>query len=105
MLSRIGYIRIENSALMKIGKLVGVFLLAELLFTLAEIAIGLYSLVSEEYEVIHWLIAGSGTPFFYIELVAIAVGLIPLTKDKRNLVLTGSAIAFFAVSMIKYNMI
>lgn len=99
------YIAIEDNTLSKIGKVAAVLLVGELLFLLAEVAIGLYAKAGEEYEVIHWLVAGKGVPFFYIELVTIIAGIALLAKGKKGMLTLGAAVGFFAVFMVKYNLL
>lgn len=104
-LNRKGYIAIQSATLSQIGKIAAVFLAGELLFTLAEVATGLYAKSGEEFEVIHWLAAGEGAPFFYVELAAIVIGIILLARGKKGALTLGAAVGFFAVLMIKYNLL
>ena len=104
-LRKTGYIRIEDGVLSRIGKFAAVFLGGELLFVLSEVAIGLYAGAGEEFELIHWLVAGEGAAFFYVELIAIVAGMILLAKGKKGTLVLGAAVGFFAVLMVKYNML
>ncbi len=46
---------------------------------------------------------GAGAPFFWIEIVAIILGLILLFNKKPSTLMLGAVIAIFAIFMIKYN--
>ena len=81
------------------------FLFFELFVVLGETAIGLYAGAGEESAIIHWLIAGEGAVFFWVELVAVIAGLVLLfNKNPKTLVL-GAAVAIFGIFMIKYNLL
>jgi dimethyl sulfoxide reductase membrane subunit len=105
VLNKSGYINTSDEQLMKIGKLAGFFLLFELFVVIGEAAIGLYAGAGEEAEIIHWLVAGEGAPFFWVELVAILVGIVLLFSKKSGTLVLGAAIAIFAIFMIKYNLL
>jgi dimethyl sulfoxide reductase membrane subunit len=105
VLNKSGYIDMSNEQLAKIGKLAGVFLIFELFVVIGEAAIGLYAGAGEEAEIIHWLVAGEGAPFFWVELVAILVGIVLLFSKKPGTLVLGAAIAIFAIFMIKYNLL
>ncbi|MEA5025600.1 hypothetical protein SDC9_22119 [bioreactor metagenome] len=104
-LNKSGYIDMRDEQLAKIGKLAGVFLLFELFVALGEAIIGVYVGVGEDAEIIHWLVAGSGAPYFYVELIAIIAGMVLLFSKKPGSLVLGAAIALFAIFMIKYNLL
>lgn len=105
VLNKSGYIEIGGAQLAKLSKLAGAFLLFELFVVLGEVAIGLYAGSGEEAEIIHWLVAGQGAPFFWVELIAIIVGLVLLFNAKPGVIVPGAAVALFAILMIKYNLL
>lgn len=104
-LNKSGYIEISSQKLTKLGKIAGVFLLAELLIIVSEIVTGLYPGGGEESEIIHWLVAGEGAAFFWIEILAIVAGLVLLFNKKPGMLVIGSGASIFAIFMIKYNLI
>lgn len=105
ILNKSGYIEISSDKLSKLGKIAGAFLFFELFVVLGETAIGLYAGAGEESAIIHWLIAGEGAVFFWVELVAVIAGLVLLfNKNPKTLVL-GAAVAIFGIFMIKYNLL
>ena len=105
VLNKSGYIHISADKLSKLGKLAAVFLFFELFVVPGEAAIGLYAGSGEEAEIIHWLVSGKGAPFFWVEIVAIVVGLVLLFSKKTSGLVLGSAISIFAIFMIKYNLL
>ncbi|KTE90301.1 oxidoreductase, partial [Desulfitobacterium hafniense] len=105
VLNKNGYIEMSSEQLAKIGKLAGVFLAFELFVVLGEAAIGLYAGAGEETEIIHWMVAGAGAPFFWVELIAIVAGLVLLFSKKPGTLIWGAVIALFAIFMIKYNLL
>lgn len=100
-----GYISIEDSVLSKMGRFGALFLAGELVVVLSETVIGLYAGSGEEAEVIHWLITGEGALFFFVELFAIVLGIALLLKGTKNVLVAGAVVGFFAVFMIKYNLL
>jgi molybdopterin-containing oxidoreductase family membrane subunit len=100
-----GYISIKDGVLSNMGRFGAMFLAGELIIVLSEAVIGLYAGSGEEAEVIHWLITGEGASFFYVELCAIVLGSVLLLKGKKNMLVTGAVVGFFAVFLIKYNLI
>ena len=104
-LNKSSYIAISLDKLGKLGKLTAVFLFFELFVVLGETAIGLYAGSGEEAEIIHWLVKGEGAPFFWVEVIAIVVGLVLLLSKKPGTLVSGSAISIFAIFMIKYNLL
>ena len=105
ILNKIGYIDISSEKLSKLGKLAALCLFFELFVVLGEAVIGLYAGAGEEAEIIHWLIAGEGAPFFWIELIALIAGLVLLLSRKPGTLISGSAVSIFAIFMIKYNLL
>jgi len=105
ILNKSGYIDISQEKLSKIGKLAAAFLFFELFVVLEEVAIGIYAGSGEEAEIIHWLVRGEGAPFFWVELIAIVVGLVLLFSKKTGTLVVGSAVSIFAIFMIKYNLL
>ncbi|KTE91103.1 hypothetical protein AT727_05755 [Desulfitobacterium hafniense] len=69
---------------------------------MGEVLIGLYAGSGEEAKIIHWMVSGKGAPFFWVELVAIIVGLV-LLFGKANR--AGVGVALVAILMIKYNLL
>lgn len=105
VLNKSGYIDISSDKLIKLGKLAAVFLCFELFVVLGEAAIGLYAGSGEEAEIIHWLVAGEGAPFFWVELIAIVAGLVLLFSKKPGALVAGSVVSLLAIFMIKYNLL
>lgn len=107
ILNKTGRIEISRDKLDKLAKITGVCLLFELFVVLGEVLIGLYAGSGEEAKIIHWLVAGKGAPFFWIEFVAIVVGVaLSLKRNSRTAVtVTAAGVSIFAVFMIKYNLL
>ena len=105
VLNKNGYIEISTQKLSKLGKIAGVFLLAQLMIVLSEVAIGLYPGGGEEAVVIQWLVSGAGAPFFWIQMIAIVAGLVLLFKGKPSTLIIGAGVSIFAIFMIKYNLL
>lgn len=105
VLNKSGYIEISAGKLSKLGKLAAVFLFFELFVVLGEAAIGLYAVSGEEAKIIHWLVAGEGAPFFWVELIAIIAGLVLLFSKKPGTLVIGAGVSIFAIFMIKYNLL
>ncbi|KTE92432.1 oxidoreductase [Desulfitobacterium hafniense] len=105
VLNKSGYIDISSEQLAKIGKLAGIFLFFELFVVLGEAIIGLYAGAGEEAEIIHWMVLGEGAPFFWVELIAIILGLVLLFNKKPSTLVLGAVVAIFAIFMIKYNLL
>ncbi|MEM5816588.1 MAG: NrfD/PsrC family molybdoenzyme membrane anchor subunit [Desulfitobacterium hafniense] len=103
LLNKTGYIQISTGQLNKLGKLAGIFLLFELFVVVGEVLIGLYAGSGEEAEIIQWMVSGDGAPFFWVELMAIAAGLVLLFNNKT--VTAGAGVSIFAIFMIKYNLL
>jgi molybdopterin-containing oxidoreductase family membrane subunit len=106
-LNKSGRIEIDGDKLNKLSKLAGIFLLVELFVVLGEVSIGLYAGQGEEATIIQWLVAGEGAPFFWVELIAIVVGLILFSRKNSNtyVIVTGAGISIFSIFMIKYNLL
>lgn len=105
LLQKSGYIAMSDERLAKLGKIAGVFLFVELLVVLGEVAVGLYPGGGEETKIMEWLVLEEGAPFFWIELIAIVLGLVLLLNKKIGTVKIGAGIAIFAIFMIKYNLL
>jgi molybdopterin-containing oxidoreductase family membrane subunit len=105
ILNKSGYIEISSDKLSKLGKIAGFFLFFELFVVLGETAIGLYAGAGEESAIIHWLIAGEGTVFFWVELIAVIAGIILLLNKNPKTLVLGAAVAIFGIFMIKYNLL
>lgn len=107
ILNKSGYIQMSSDQLKKLGKIAGVFLLFELFVVLGEVCIGLYTGGGEESIIIYWLVAGKGAPFFWVEILAIVVGLVVLASNnaKTTVIVTGAGVSIFAIFMIKYNLL
>ncbi|KTE92428.1 oxidoreductase [Desulfitobacterium hafniense] len=105
VLNKSSYIEISPDQLSKLGKSTAVLLLFELAVVLGEVIIGLYAGAGEESEIIHWLVAGEGAPFFWVELIAIMAGLALLFNKKPGALVLGAIIALCAIFMIKYNLL
>lgn len=105
LLNKSGYIEMSAEKLAKLGKFAGLFLFAELMVVLGETTIGLYPGGGEEHEIILWLVAGKGAPFFWVELIAVVAGLMLLFSRKPGALVAGAGVAIFAVFMIKYNLL
>lgn len=103
VLNKNAYIEISNEKLAKLGKITIVFLLFELFVVLGEVVIGLYAGAGEVAENIHWLVAGAGAPFFWVQLIAIIVALVLLSNKRIGMLIAGAGTALFAIFMIKYN--
>lgn len=106
-LNKTGRIQISNDKLSKLGQLAGFFLLFELFVVAGEALIGLYAGEGEEAVIINWLVAGKGAPFFWVEVVAIGVGLILLLKKSStpSVLVAGASVSILAIFMIKYNLL
>jgi molybdopterin-containing oxidoreductase family membrane subunit len=107
LLNDTGRIKISSDRLGKMGKLAGVFLLFELFVVVGEVFIGLYAGAGDENQVIQWMVAGKGAPFFWVELIAIVVGLVLslMNSSKMAVIVTGASVSIFAIFMIKYNLL
>lgn len=105
LLNQSGYIQMGSEKLSKLGKLAGIFLLFELFVAVGEVLIGVYAGAGEEAEVIHWLVSGNGAPFFWVEIIALAAGLVLLFSQNSKAVVAGAGAALLAVFMIKYNLL
>jgi len=103
ILNKSGYIEISNEKLSKLGKLAGAFLAVELMVVFGEAAIGLYAGAGDEYKILNWLVLGKGAPLFWIELIAIATGVV-LLLNKGTLV-AGAGVGILAIFMIKYTLL
>lgn len=106
-LHKTGYIRMSNDELKGLGSMVVVFLLFELFVILSEVGIGLYAGGGEESIIIHWMVAEKGAPFFWVEIIAILIGMVALTRKNANMTVSavGASVSIFAVFMIKYNLL
>ncbi|MGE4273326.1 MAG: NrfD/PsrC family molybdoenzyme membrane anchor subunit [Desulfitobacterium sp.] len=105
VLNKSGYIDISSEQLAKIGKLAGIFLFFELFVVVGEAIIGLYAGAGEEAEVIHWMVSGEGAPFFWVQIIAIVLGLALLSNKKPGTLILGAVVALFAIFMVKYNLL
>lgn len=105
LLNKSGYIEISGEKLAKLGKITGGFLFVELLVVLGEVAIGMYAGGGEETKIIHWLVTGKGTAFFWVELIAIVGALVLLFNKKSSSFVAGAGVSLFAIFMIKYNLL
>jgi len=102
-LNKSGYISISGETLVKLGKLAGAFLLAELAVVLSELSLGLYAGKSELGTIITWLVKGEGAPFFWVEIACILAGIILLFGNRTWMTVLGAVFALAAIFMIKYN--
>lgn len=104
-LNKSGYIQMNGEKLVRIGRFAAMLLFLELLVVLGEVAIGLYAGAGEEHDVVSWLVAGPGAPFFGVELLALVAGIVLLFNKKPATLVAGAGVSLFAVFMIKYNLL
>lgn len=105
ILRKNGYIKLSDELQRKLGNITGVFLFVELLVVLGEVIVGLYPGSGEHFTIVHWLVAGEGAVFFWIEAVALVAGLVLLFNKKTGALITGASISIFAIFMVKYNLL
>lgn len=105
VLNKNGYVEIKHEQQGKLAKITGGFLFVELMIVLGETFVGLYPGAGENFIIIHWLVAGDGAVFFWVEAAAIVLGLVLLFNQKHGLRITGAAISIFAIFMVKYNLL
>lgn len=104
-LNKGGYIEISNELQRRLGRITGAFLFVEMLIVLVETIVGLYPGGGEHFTIIQWLVAGEGAIFFWVEAVAIVIGLVLIFNKKSGAFISGAAISIFAIFMIKYNLL
>lgn len=104
-LNKISYIRMSSEDLKSLGNIAAIFLLFELFTVLCEIGIGLYADGGKDSNIIRWLVAGKGAPFFLMEIISIVVALGAFARKTANATVSvvGASAAIFAIFMIKYN--
>ncbi|MEG1246611.1 NrfD/PsrC family molybdoenzyme membrane anchor subunit, partial [Gordonibacter sp.] len=105
VLDRSGYLPMDEQVSRGFSRVVALFLVAELVFVLAEVFSGLYIGIGEEATVAAWLVSGPGAPFFWVELACFAGGIALLLQKAPALRVAGAALAFVAVFLVKYNML
>lgn len=104
-LNKGGYIEISNELQRRLGRITGAFLFVEMLIVLGETIVSLYPGGGEHFTIIQWLVAGEGAIFFWVEAVAIVIGLVLIFNKKSGAFISGAAISIFAIFMIKYNLL
>ncbi len=104
-LNKNSYIKINNEQLSKIGRIAAAFLAIELFVVLGELAIGMYAGAGENSEIVRWLISGEGAPFFWVEIIAVILGIALLLNKNPKILVTGAVVAILGVFMIKYNLL
>jgi molybdopterin-containing oxidoreductase family membrane subunit len=109
ILNKSGYIRLPLNLLAKMGKAAALLLLLEGIVLISEVAIGLYPGGGEHYEAAQWLVFGPGAIGFWLEIIALAAGVILLSHKnaayQAGLLLAGSIAAIIAVYLIKSNLL
>ncbi|MEG2533180.1 MAG: NrfD/PsrC family molybdoenzyme membrane anchor subunit [Gordonibacter sp.] len=105
VLDRSGYLPMDEQVSRGFSRVVALFLVAELVFVLAEVFSGLYIGIGEEATVAAWLVSGPGALFFWVELACFAGGIALLLQKAPALRVAGAALAFVAVFLVKYNML
>jgi len=99
------YIAMSDELLNKMARVIAIFLAAELLVVLSEVALGLYAQSGEDVQLIHWLISGDGAVYFWVEIAAFALGMVLLLNRRTAFCMAGAGASFFAVLMVKYNLL
>jgi molybdopterin-containing oxidoreductase family membrane subunit len=99
-----GYITISRESLARIGRWAGAALVFELCVVLGEIILGAYAGAGEASRVVVWLTSGAGAPFFWLELIAIILGIV-LLFNRSLCAPLGSPVALVAVFLVKYNLL
>lgn len=105
VLDRSGYLPMNAKVACGFSRVVALFLVAELVFSLAEAFSGLYIAVGEEAAVAAWLTSGPGAPFFWIEVACSAIGIALLLQKTQTLHVAGAILAFASIFLVKYNML
>ena len=105
VLDRSGYLPMNAKVACGFSRVVALFLVAELVFSLAEAFSGLYISVGEEAAVAAWLTSGPGAPFFWIEVACSAIGIALLLQKTQSLHVAGAILAFASIFLVKYNML
>lgn len=103
--NRSGYLPVGENTLGCMARTLAFILFAEFIFVLAEIASGTFAGQGTEAQMVSWLIAGPGAPFFWVEICAFAASFVLLLQKSRSLQLIGAISAFAAVLLVKYNLL
>ena len=109
VLSKKGISPIPTELSAKMGKAAAMLLFVELIIVIGEVLIGLYPGAGDEYETVKWLVAGEGAVGFWLEIIALiaAIGLLSSkgSHQNRNMLVTGAAIAFLGICLVKSNLL
>lgn len=103
--NRSGYLPMSEKLSRGISAMLAVFVLAELVFVLAEVLGGMFEGVGDNATVAAWLVSGAGAPFFWAEMAAFAAALVLLLQKRRSLQVAGACLALLAVFLVKYNLL
>lgn len=102
---RSGYLRMEEKLSIDLSRVLALALLAELVFVLAEVASGLFAGQGSDARMVAWLVSGAGAPFFWMEIAAFVASVALLVQKARAFRVVGAALAFFAVFLVKFNLL
>lgn len=108
VLNKNGYINMPVNLLSKMGKLAAVLLCVELIFVFSELFIGLYAGAGHEYSTVQWLVIGDGAIGFWLQIAAMAIAIILLSKKHSQVgggLLAGAMTAMVAIYLIKSNLL